>query len=63
MAADGIHQGGPSPALIEHIQSLTIVDHDGRQYFRKTVWDGWRRLRTAADFRELNAAIDAGRES
>lgn len=62
------HAGGEpvyrSPALeriIPRVLSLTWTDAGGRRFYRRSVGDGWRRLRTAADVAELNRAIDRGR--
>ena len=53
---------GPlSRALARSIQSITLVDEDGRRYYRKSWSEGWRRLRTDEDFKRLNAAIDEER--
>lgn len=40
------------------IKAFTHIDRHGRSYYRRAVSEGWRRLRSAADYADLNRAID-----
>lgn len=39
------------------ILSHTCTDSQGRLYYRKSLWEGWQRLRTK-DYEQLNTIID-----
>lgn len=52
-----IWTGPPTQAMIRAIQSVTRGSSDGRLYFRRSIHDGWRRLR-ASDYPELNRILD-----
>jgi hypothetical protein len=53
----GVYYGPPTRARIHMIQALTTIDRDGKRYWRKSVNEGWRRLRTDEDLRQLNEAL------
>lgn len=55
--ADPRWTGNPERGAIRAIQSLTRIDGDGFRHFRIALFREWKRLRTAADYRTLNIAI------
>lgn len=55
-----IWRGPPSTGVIRLIQSLTAKDSQDRLYY--LVNGGWKRLRTDADYAELNRLVADGKE-
>jgi hypothetical protein len=54
--------GSPNRIILRAIFAHTYVDQQGRRYYRQSPTDGWRRLRSAEEFAELNAVIEKYRE-
>jgi hypothetical protein len=48
----------PNLRRIQAIMALTDKDLSDHLYWRATVYEGWRRLRTQEDYGRLNAAVD-----
>lgn len=53
--------GTPTQDTIWLIKRLTRVDQDGQRYYRRSLSDGWRRLRYAIDFEDFNKTLDRQR--
>lgn len=58
--ADPVWHGSPSDRMIRAIKSLTRSREDTGRRFYVTV-DGWKSLRTAEDFADLNRMLDGVR--
>lgn len=54
-----MYPGPPSKERIQQILGHTAVS--GRQYWRRTWSDGWRRLTEPEDFAALNRVLEATR--
>lgn len=55
-------KGPPGPLVTGAILQHTSVDARGHRYYRRSPWDGWIRLRGAADFQDLNTVIEKYRK-
>jgi len=58
---EGNWDGPPSRYITKVILRLTHVDKQGRRFYRLSPTSPWKRLRTPADFAELNEVVDSYR--